>query len=109
MVDGEAANTRLDTVHLQILGSVVNPSSEDWNDIRLSVVANERDIFKGQGAGSAADSAGGKGKAQAAPHKEKKGPQAGNVTIYIKTLTGKTLLGMAHMLDTIEELKTRVP
>jgi hypothetical protein len=102
MVDGEAADPRQDTVHLQILGSVVNPSSEDWTDVRLSLVANELDILKGQGAGSAADNAGGKAKAR---EPQKESPKPGNTMLYIKTLTGKTLPITVSMDNTIEELK----
>jgi ubiquitin len=107
MVDAEAADPRQDTVHLQILGSVVNSSEEDWTDVRLSLVANELDILKSQGAG-AADGAGSKGKPQRNVKEQEKSDKGGGSVIFIKTLTGKTLSLSVSMGENIEDVKRQI-
>jgi hypothetical protein len=76
----EDAPVMLEYVDLQLLGKVRNDSNDDWNNVKLSLVANELELMATKQSLVKPTSSVRGGKAAHTP---------GGLTIFVKTLTGK--------------------
>ncbi|KAH9088457.1 hypothetical protein LEN26_019505 [Aphanomyces euteiches] len=68
---------------VELLGHIRNPSKDDWCNIRLALVANDLTVMK---------------------EKKKVVPQSG-VSLYVKTLTGKTISLNTSLNQTVRDVK----
>jgi len=84
-------------ITLKVLASVRNSSGENWNEIRLVLVANEVDILQHMSK---------KLKAKTAHHDQQMRARSGS--LFVKTLTGKTVTLDVEFSDTIDNLKTKI-
>jgi len=85
-------------LHLSMFGQVKNITAEDWENISLRLVANELEISSNEAKKSSGGGSTKKGQ-----------PQRGeNHTIFVKTLTGKTISLDVNPLDTIEFVKQKI-
>jgi len=101
-VGGEAATSIMasqvesETALLHVLGRVKNTSSEDWSNIKLCLVANELTMI------------GPKGPRDVMPAQANSGRSGGGTTIFIKTLSGKTITLNVDMSSTLSDLKNMI-
>jgi ubiquitin len=86
-------------VQMQVIGNVTNSSDEDWNEVTLSLVANELNILQ---TSSTAVSKTPKGAAK----QVSTAPSFGN--LFVKTLTGKTITLDTTPSDSIENVKAKI-
>lgn len=86
------------TVVLHSLASVVNTSAEDWNDIQLTLIANELKIFEKPNQKNK--------KSRAMPKPGNRG--GGGMQIFVKTLTGKTVTLDVEPSDSVAILKSKI-
>mmetsp|Transcript_45535 Transcript_45535/g.54763 ORF Transcript_45535/g.54763 Transcript_45535/m.54763 type:complete len:829 (-) Transcript_45535:37-2523(-) len=84
---------------LKVLASVRNLSGEDWNGIRLVLVANEVDILQHMSK---------KFKVQAAQHGQQAIAHYSSGNLFVKTLTGKTITLHVEFSDTINNVKAKI-
>jgi ubiquitin len=92
---------------ITVLGRVTNTSTDDWESVMLSLVANELDILSQlvpKSNGSTSDS-GGYGGGSSTSYSYSSG---GGMQIFIKTLTGKTITLDLEPSDTIENVKAKI-
>ena len=91
-----AKEEQVSAVVLHLLGNVHNPTSDDWEQVSLSLVANELEMLGG--------------KTLPAPTQQKttSSSYGGCHQIFIKTLTGKTVTLDVASSDTIEDLKMKI-
>jgi len=89
-------------VHLNVFGNVTNTTSEDWNDIAISLVPSEVSLL------SASSTAPKPSKAIEAIKKAGASLSSCGGNLFVKTLTGKTITLSFEASDTIEILKQRI-
>lgn len=85
---------------LRVLGRVRNPTDENWECVRLCLVANELTMLE-----SSAPATGGSASAARAVIAQSYG---GSMQIFIKTLTGKTVTLDVSPSDTIDCIKAKI-
>eukprot|EP00005_Dracoamoeba_jomungandri_P002211 CAMPEP_0174256786 /NCGR_PEP_ID=MMETSP0439-20130205/5984_1 /TAXON_ID=0 /ORGANISM="Stereomyxa ramosa, Strain Chinc5" /LENGTH=835 /DNA_ID=CAMNT_0015339551 /DNA_START=53 /DNA_END=2560 /DNA_ORIENTATION=- len=90
-----------DRIDLQIFGTVTNISKKNWENIQLSLVANELELITKKPAAGSSSSA-----ASKATYTPSYG--GGGCQIFIKTLTGKTVTLDVDSSDTIEAVKAKI-
>ena len=84
-----------------MLASLTNSSEEDWTNVQLSLVANELDIIQAVSK-------------QMATGMTKEMRQAlaptfsGSMSIYVKTLTGKTVTLEVESSDSVDTVKAKI-
>jgi ubiquitin len=90
-----------DIVQMQVLGNVTNSSDEDWTDVKLNLVANELVIIKEVDA--KADL-----KKNSKNSSTSSNSYGGGSTLFVKTLTGKTISLSTSPSDRIQDLKAKI-
>jgi len=91
--------------HLQVLGTVRNPTDENWEDIELCLVANEltlKEKLKSQTQTKSQTT-----KSQKETYSGYSGG-GGGMQLFVKTLTGKTVTLDVEPSDTIENVKQKI-
>jgi len=93
-----------DAVKLQVLGCVKNTTSEDWNNVQLSLVANEikmtyQDPTKARRS---------KTSRAAESSRSYSHSSSGSMQLFVKSLTGKTITLEVEGSDTIEAVKCKI-
>jgi len=99
--DAAAGSPPSSAVRLSLFGEVTNTSAEDWDDVRLSLVANELPLLS---------------RKQPPPSSTKPGAKArpmpagggGGMQIFVKTLTGKTITLEVEASDSIDNVKAKI-
>jgi len=91
-------------VGLFVLGRVQNTSTEDWDDVHLSLVANELEILPQHQPGK--EKAKKSSKSKTAYALSYAG--GGSMQVFIKTLTGKTVTLDVSPSDTIQAVKCKI-
>lgn len=86
-----------DEVRLHTMGWVTNDSSEDWQNVRLTLVSGRIQVIVPQTAPSSSRSA-----------RDSKGGDGGEYMIFVKTLTGKTITLYVCQSETIEGVKSKI-
>jgi ubiquitin len=84
-------------VKLTMLASVSNPTLSDWNDVELKLIASDVNLVNLH-----------PGTATAAKCNKAWNVPAGSMTIFIKTLTGKTVTIEVDSSDTIASVKAKL-
>jgi ubiquitin len=92
---------------ITVLGRVTNTSTDDWESVMLSLVANELDILsqlvpKNSGSTSASGYGSGSSSSYSSSY------SAGGMQLFIKTLTGKTITLDVDPSDTVESMKSKI-
>mmetsp|Transcript_66687 Transcript_66687/g.161317 ORF Transcript_66687/g.161317 Transcript_66687/m.161317 type:complete len:568 (-) Transcript_66687:61-1764(-) len=87
---------------LHVLGRVRNATDEDWDAVRLCLIANELTMLQEKGSGPGA------GAAQAVVQEAIQQNSRGGCQIFVKTLTGKTITLDVSPSDTIDALKSQI-
>eukprot|EP01130_Rhizamoeba_saxonica_P005859 TRINITY_DN231_c0_g1_i1.p1 TRINITY_DN231_c0_g1~~TRINITY_DN231_c0_g1_i1.p1 ORF type:complete len:799 (-),score=184.92 TRINITY_DN231_c0_g1_i1:24-2420(-) len=90
-------------IMLGIFGRVRNISSEDWVNVRLSLVANELELRDTSSGGNVASSQNTSGFQSTTSYSS-----FGGMQIFIKTLTGKTVTLECESSDTISTIKMKI-
>merc|ERR1711998_110577 len=85
-----------EAVVLQVLGCIKNNTSENWEDIKLTLVANEIPMNKKAST------------PQRARAERSVYSYGGSMQLFVKTLTGKTITIEAEGCDTIEAFKCKI-
>jgi ubiquitin len=89
----------------KVLGHVKNVTNEDWNEVSLSLVANN--LLLADAATPSSSSSSSKSKITTASiAKEVK--YSGSMQLFVKTLTGKTVTLEVESSDTIENVKQKI-
>jgi len=91
------------TAILHILGRVHNATEEDWDNVRLSLVANELVMLTPPKAVEAAGAPASTGGARTPSYSG-----GGGMQIFVKTLTGKTITLDVEASDTIDNVKAKI-
>eukprot|EP00746_Dinoflagellata_sp_MGD_P085670 gnl/MRDRNA2_/MRDRNA2_33900_c0_seq1.p1 gnl/MRDRNA2_/MRDRNA2_33900_c0~~gnl/MRDRNA2_/MRDRNA2_33900_c0_seq1.p1 ORF type:complete len:938 (-),score=199.62 gnl/MRDRNA2_/MRDRNA2_33900_c0_seq1:363-3176(-) len=97
-------------VVLHLVGSVRNPTDQDWKAVKLSLVANEINILskiKAEKSGNGADKSF-SGAAQKALLLANTMYYSAGMQIFIKTLTGKTITLDVDSGDSIADIKKKI-
>lgn len=89
-----------DRAQLHVLGRIKNTTDEDWDGVKLCLVANELTMLEAKGAGK---SAAAKAIAEAVKVNQSHGMQ-----VFIKTLTGKTITLDVEASDDISCVKEKI-
>jgi len=106
VADDSAVHAAAGPTKLHLFGVVSNESSEDWNGVGMSLVANELTLLHKEAADAAA-----KLKASQAAANRKSGSGyvgGGGMQIFVKTLTGKTITLDIEPSDAIEHMKAKI-
>jgi len=90
-----------DAVTLQVMGCVKNTTSEDWENVQLSLVANEIKMTYKDPA-----TARRQGGTKRSTHQQPS--YGGGMQVFVKTLTGKTITLEVEGTDTIEAVKAKI-
>ena len=103
----ENENEEFEQVKLKFLGSIRNISNEDWENVSISLVANEIDILKAmvkdiKDTNIASNNAAQGGFSFAKQQRVSCG------FLYVKTLTGKTITLDTEASDTISRVKQKI-
>lgn len=91
-------------VSLTLYALVQNPTTEDWENVTMTFIANELELIKEKKGAE-------KAKAQAAKNKMVKKEEEsglGSMQIFVKTLTGKTITLEVEPGNSIEEIKQKI-
>jgi ubiquitin len=100
--DSSPVNDNCDEiVQVQVIGNVTNDSDEDWCDVNLSLVANELTIVEEVAAAVVTTK-------QTDNFNTNNHNSYGGSTIFIKTLTGKTITLSTEPSDDISLLKAKI-
>nr|AAQ16627.1 ubiquitin-like protein Ublp94.4 [Acanthamoeba castellanii] len=91
-------------LHLHMFGQVKNASAQDWNSIRLRLVANELEISSNEVKKPAGAGGGGGSRSGA----ERTSASGSSMQIFIKTLTGKSITLEVSSSDSIEAVKHKL-
>merc|ERR1712166_955220 len=105
-----------ETVEMRVLGSIRNTGTEDWNNVQVSLVANEIDILDELTAtlrqdASAAKKLAGDLKKVTETYRSGGGyssSRGGGMQVFVKTLTGKTITLEVEPSDSIENAKAKI-
>jgi ubiquitin len=93
------------TAHLNASGKkVVNDTPDDWENIQLTLVANELHMLKQEAVGGSSRTRAPPG----APQQQQHSSYGGGMQIFVKTLTGKTITLEVEPSDTIDNLKAKI-
>merc|ERR1719498_885545 len=95
--EGEEQPVSKHPVHVQMLGSLRNISGEDWNSVKLNLVAQELDILKQVSNGSGASGS-----------LTQSASVGTSYEIFVNTLTGKTITLELSGSFTIREVKQKI-
>merc|ERR1712023_349740 len=100
----------LQDAKLKFLGSIRNSSNEDWNNVSISLVANEIDILKqvvNDLKGKNLSAPGGR-QAQSTEQSYARAKSASEGNLYVKTLTGKTIPLYVEFSYSISDVKRAI-
>ena len=100
----------LQDAKLKFLGSIRNSSNEDWNNVSISLVANEIDILKqvvNDLKGKNLSAPGGR-QAQSTEQSYAWAKSASEGNLYVKTLTGKTIPLYVEFSYSISDVKRAI-
>ena len=86
------------SVSLNAFATVSNSSSDDWRDVRVSLVSGEIQLLDDLSKPKAKSSSSGGGR----------GSSSGGMQLFVKTLTGKTISLSVDASDTIEATKHKI-
>ena len=105
-VDSVSLDSSDGRVHLHIFGNVTNNTTEDWNDISISLCPSEVCLLATE-AGKKSKTA--KANIEAAAGSADDGySSCGSMHIFVKTLTGKTITLDVDPSDTIMTMKAKI-
>jgi len=82
------------TIDLHALATVSNPTDEDWNEVVLKLVSGDIQILDDN--------------ATSGQKRSSEGRYRGSMTIFVKTLTGKTITLSVSSESTVEEVKSKI-
>jgi len=91
-----------------MFGQVKNASSDDWNDIRLRLVANELEISSNEAQKPSGGARNTQSYSGSYPGSERETRAGYGMQIFIKALTGKTITLQVESGNSIQHVKSKI-
>jgi large subunit ribosomal protein L40e len=85
-------------VKLVLFGQITNPTKDNWDQVKISLTANELQLLKPVNRNAAPPP-------RRQPQVQSSG---GSSQIFVKTLTGKTIVVLVNMSDTVLQVKGKI-